>query len=207
MVKTFLFQAIQFSQTLLFQLIPFCISIVFVYTQLNVKIVLFQTTQFSVSTVSMSKQFYFKQFSLAWVHSLNIKTVLFQVIQFSISTHFSAIWLIDGTLIRCQLSGPEWTWVHYWNLTIRLFRVIFRTLVVGGVLPLCRDAIGVFYSPAYLATFTMDYYYYKTLLEFDSNPWNHIIVSQQMINIKELLVLDNNTWNHLTVCQQIINIE
>ena len=42
----------------------------------------------------MSKQFYFKQFSLAYVHSLNevrslnVKIVLFQVIQFSISTLF-----------------------------------------------------------------------------------------------------------------------
>ena len=38
----------------------------FVYTQLNVKIVQFQTIQFSVSTVLMLKQFYFKQFSLAY---------------------------------------------------------------------------------------------------------------------------------------------
>ena len=28
-------------------------------------------------------QFYFKQFSLAWVHSLIVKTFLFQAIQFS----------------------------------------------------------------------------------------------------------------------------
>ena len=41
-VKTFLFQAIQFSQTVLIQPIWFNISIVFVYTQLNVKTVLFQ---------------------------------------------------------------------------------------------------------------------------------------------------------------------
>ena len=46
----------------------------------------------------MSKQFYFKHFSLALVHSLNIKTVLFQVTQLSISTHFSYIWPIDRTL-------------------------------------------------------------------------------------------------------------
>ncbi len=65
MSKTFLFQAIQFSQTVLIQTIQFSISIDFVYTQLNVKTVLFQTIQFSISTVSMSKQFYFKQFSLA----------------------------------------------------------------------------------------------------------------------------------------------
>ena len=33
------------------------------------------------------------------------------------------------------------------NLTIRLFRVISRTLA-GGVLPICWDAVRVFYSPA-----------------------------------------------------------
>ena len=45
--KTFLFQAIQFSQTVLIQTIQFSISIVFVHTQLNIKTILFQSTQFS----------------------------------------------------------------------------------------------------------------------------------------------------------------
>ncbi len=36
--------------TVLFQTIQFSISIVFLFTQLNVKIVLFQTSQFSIST-------------------------------------------------------------------------------------------------------------------------------------------------------------
>ena len=52
MSKTFLFQAIKFSQEVLIQL---SISTDFIYTQLNVKTVLYQTIQFSVSTVSMSK--------------------------------------------------------------------------------------------------------------------------------------------------------
>ena len=56
LTKTFLFQAIQFSQTVLIQTIKFMISIVFVYTQLNVKILLFPTIQFSVTTVSMSSK-------------------------------------------------------------------------------------------------------------------------------------------------------
>ena len=53
------------------QKIQFSISIFFVYTQLNVEKVLFQTVQFSERTafclpiIFMSKQFYFKQFSLA----------------------------------------------------------------------------------------------------------------------------------------------
>ena len=38
--KTFLFQAIQFIQTVLIQLIQFSISTDFVYTQLNVKTIL-----------------------------------------------------------------------------------------------------------------------------------------------------------------------
>ena len=50
MSKTFLFQAIQFSQTVLIQTIQFSISIDFVHSQLNVKAVLFQVIQFSIST-------------------------------------------------------------------------------------------------------------------------------------------------------------
>ena len=38
---------------------------------------------------------------------------------------------------------------HYWNLTIRLFTIISRTLV-GWVLPLCREAVCIFYSPSQL---------------------------------------------------------
>ena len=41
MSKTFLFQATQFIQTVLIQLIQFSISIDFVYSQLNVKTVLY----------------------------------------------------------------------------------------------------------------------------------------------------------------------
>ena len=62
--------------------------------------------------------------------------------------------------MRCYHAGPEWTWerwqwrgtphspkpLHHWNLTIRLFSVISRILVRGG-LPLCRGAVNVFYSP------------------------------------------------------------
>ena len=74
---------------------------------------------------------------------------------------FSSIQPIDRNLMRCYHSRLKWTWEqwqcrgtphssnlqHYWNLTIRLFSVIFRTLVGWGVLPLCREAVGVFYRP------------------------------------------------------------
>ena len=72
-----------------------------------------------------------------------MKTVLFLTIQFSISTQFSSIWPIDRTLSGATTpghSGPgndgKWRGTlhspklqHYWNLTIRLFNVISRTLV------------------------------------------------------------------------------
>ena len=70
MSKTFLFQTIQFNQTVLIQLIQFSISTDFVYTKLNAKTVLCSTIQFSVNTVSM------------------LKTGLFHIIQFGISTQF-----------------------------------------------------------------------------------------------------------------------
>ena len=50
--KTFLFQSIQFSQTVLNVTIQFRISKDFVYSRLNVKTVLIQTIQFWVSRVS-----------------------------------------------------------------------------------------------------------------------------------------------------------
>ena len=46
---TFLFQAIQFSQTVLFQTVQLSNSIFFVDTQLNIKTDLFQTIQFCIS--------------------------------------------------------------------------------------------------------------------------------------------------------------
>ena len=89
------------------------------------------------------KQFYLKQFSLAKVQ-------------------FSSIWPID----RRFHSRPEWTceqWQwrgnlhspklqHYWNLTIRLFSVIPRTLM-EGILLFSREAIGIFYSPSQQSNF------------------------------------------------------
>ena len=39
---------------------------------------------------------------------------------------------------------------HYWNFT-RFFCVISRTFV-GGVLPLCRDGVGIFCSPSWLSS-------------------------------------------------------
>ena len=66
------------------------------FSQLNITTVLFQTIQFTVSTVSISK------------------TILFQVIQFSKSTQFSSrspvVSMDKIDPIKCYHSGPEWTW-------------------------------------------------------------------------------------------------
>ena len=76
--KKLLFQVIQLFQTILIQAIHFSKSIDFVYTQLNVKKLLSQTIQFSVSTLSMSR------------------TVPLQTVQFRMRTQFkyqnSSIW-------------------------------------------------------------------------------------------------------------------
>ena len=131
-------QAIQFGQAVLIQTIQFSIGIVFVYALLNVKQVPFQTIKLSVNTVSM------------W------KTVLFQTFQLSIIMQFSSLWPTDRILSAASTSDqrkPGATamkgysvFQHYWSLTIRLFSVISWILVGVWVLPLCRDADGVFYS-------------------------------------------------------------
>ena len=115
---------------------------------------LFQTIQFSIQ-----EQFYFKWFSLALVYSLDVKTVLFQAIQFSISTQFSFIWPIDRTLLGATTlgqSGPECNGnqgiLHIPQSSSSTGTSPSDCLVSypgyfrGGVLPLCRDAVGVFYS-------------------------------------------------------------
>ena len=63
-VHNLIIKNISKCQTVLMQPIQFSISIDFLYTQLNVKTVLNQRIQLSVSTVSMSKTLPSKQFSL-----------------------------------------------------------------------------------------------------------------------------------------------
>ena len=114
----------------------------------------------------MSNQFSFKQFSLAWVRSLNVKTVLFQVIQFSINTQFSSIWYIDRALLGALtldqsepgndgneevLRIPQNSSIIGTTPSERLVSYPGHSLGWGwGVLPLCREADGLFYSPSWL---------------------------------------------------------
>ena len=61
-VKTFLYKAIQFCQTVLIQTIQF--RIVFVYILLNVKTIPFQTIQFNIGQFQCQKPFFFKQLNM-----------------------------------------------------------------------------------------------------------------------------------------------
>ena len=110
------------------------------------KTVPFQTIQFSINTqfkckytVQLSKTFLFQAILFSQI-------ALIQTIQFSISMQL----VLFNPYIGPYHSGPEWTlkqWqrrgamhfpklYHHSNLTIRLFSVISRTLIVGGFTPL-----------------------------------------------------------------------
>ena len=72
---------------------------------------------------------------------------------------------------------------HHWNLTVRLFSVVSRTFV-WGVLPLCRGAVSVFYSPSRLG----------------NKRFVHSIISEGRLNSSYdniIFVLDNlfDQWN------------
>ena len=101
---TFLLQAISFSQTALIQTIQFSISIISVFTELNVKTVLFQTIQFSVGNVPCFKQFYL------YKPKNHAKTVPFQAVQFCISAQFISLCPIERTQSGAKTtaqSGPR----------------------------------------------------------------------------------------------------
>ena len=165
----------QFIQTVLIDLIQFSISTDFVYAQLNVKTVLYIIIQFSVSTVSMSKivpletiqlsiSTQFKSKYSLFVKNISISrySVLIQTIQFCISKQSSSIQPIDralsGATTPCQ-SGPGS------NGNEGVLHIPQSPSITGtspsdclmsyqdthwGVLPLCRGAVGVFYSPSRL---------------------------------------------------------
>ena len=89
--------------------------------------------------------------------------IKYQTILFSISTGFSSIWSIDLTHSgattpvqsrpgsddneRGTLHSPKLQ--HHWNLTIRLFSVIFKTLIgVGDLITLQRKQLVYSTAPA-----------------------------------------------------------
>ena len=107
----------------------------------------------------MSKQFYFKQISLASVRSLNFKTVLLQVIQFTICSHFFSIWPIDGSISVATTPGQSGSGNHGKEGVLHIPQSSSITVTSpsdclmsypghtsGAVLPLCRDAVSLFYT-------------------------------------------------------------
>ena len=99
---------------------------------------------------------------------------------------------------------------YYWSLTIRLFSVISRTLV-GEVLPLCRDAVGVFYSPADWPTnllwLTILYLYKNNIKIIKAPNLNGIIEYTFVFSLKIINPqnIDENILENLD--QNRINIE
>ena len=71
----------------------------------------------------------------------------FQTIQFTIITQLSSIWPTDNS-IRDRGTLHSLKLQDYWSLTIRLLSVIPWT-IVGGVLPLCKNAVSVFSRPSW----------------------------------------------------------
>ena len=47
---------------------------------------------------------------------------------------------------------------HHWNLTNRLFSVISRTLIAGGLTPLQTVAVGVFYSLSQMGKHAVEFH-------------------------------------------------
>ena len=161
MSKIFLFQAIQFSQTVLIQTIQFSISIVFVYTQLIVQIVLFQTIQFGLNTVSMSKTVPFLTIQFSISAKFKYQNSSISKIQFSISTQFSSIWPIDRTVSVATTAGKSGPGSDGNKGILRIPQsssitgtspsdclVLYPGHSLGWILPLYREAVGVFYSPS-----------------------------------------------------------
>ena len=116
------------------------------------------------------------------------KTVLVQQIQLIISTQYNSIWPINRTLsgvTTLDQSGPggddnkavlsiSKSTKNYLNLTIRLISIISKALDVG-FLPLCQEALVVFYSPSRLNNsvvdsfiFTHCFFFYFSIIFFGS---------------------------------------
>ncbi len=98
--------------------------------------------------------------SLNKIRSLNIKTVLFQPIQFFISIQFSPTCPVNRTLLGASTPGQSEPGNDGNKGVLRIPQsssiagtspsdclVSYPGHLLGGVLPLCREAVGVFYSP------------------------------------------------------------
>ena len=144
--KTFPFQTIQFSIQRQFYFKQFS-SAYKDYSFSNNSIQHKKTVPFQTIQFSMQRQFYFKQFSSA------SKTVLFQTIQFNKSSQFSATipsqsgpgsYGNDEVLHTPQSSSITG------HSRLDCLGSYPRHSLGGDVLPLCAEAVGVFYRPSLL---------------------------------------------------------
>ena len=129
-----------------------------------------------------------------------------QTIQFSISTLFSSIGSYQLLLLWAKedlgamaikgysafLKAPALLKPQH-----QIVNVISKTFVVGGVLPLCRDAVSVFYSPSWLG------YYFTLSVRSDFHMIINLsiaihVLSLQMLillSVDEILLLRYGNWS------------
>ena len=101
----------------------------------NVKTFQFQTTQFNISTLwNMWKQFYFKLFSLEWIHLISIWFIEWALSVTTIPRQSG----IGNKRNERVLRSPQSFSITGASSSVALIEV---------VLTLCRDAIGVFSIP------------------------------------------------------------
>ena len=130
--------------------------------------VLFQIIQFSISTqFRRQKQFYFKQFSSALVHRLNVKTVVFSINtrfkcknQYSErSTQFHRQDPYQVLPLRARVDQGVMAMKGYFTFPKapallephhQIVQCHIQDTRWGGVFPLCKEAVSVFYSPSRL---------------------------------------------------------
>ena len=131
------------------------------------------------------------------------KTVLFQTLQFSIRTLFSSIWPIDRTLsgvtspnqsgpgsngiegVFCIPQSPSITWISPSDCLVS-----YPGNSLVGVLPLCREAVFVFYSPSRLGKMKYSSFHGSTALQSClKGDLSLRSLSQQLIHIAHNLWL------------------
>ena len=125
---------------------------------------LFNTKSIFIHINSSISKIQFSPSTVFCLHSVDVKTLLFQAIQFRIRAYFNSIWPIDRILSCATTLGqtesgsdgnesvlciPLSSWITRASPSDCLMSYPGHSL--GGFLLLCKDAVGVFYSPTRLS--------------------------------------------------------
>ena len=141
----------------------------FVYTQLNVETVLFQTILLTMSTVSISKTVQFQTIQNSTISKqYYFKTVLFQAIRFSISIHFSFLQLIGRSLSSATTpgqSGPES------DGNEGVFRIPQSFSITGASLSDCLVSYLGFSLEEYYPSAEKQCMYFAATVDWATNYW------------------------------------